>query len=447
MTSALALGAGAAGCKTGGDSGAVKGDKASTRGGGKKLEYPVEVAPLAVTHVQYTVTAPGSIEAFQQVQITARVSGAVDKVSFAEGASVTAGQTLVSIESDRYQVAVDQAKAQLQKSQAEQKQAQDNLARRQAASEQHPGLIAGEEMATYQTSVTTAMADVAASQQAVRVAQLNLRDAFVTAPIAGIVQTRTVQTGQYLQPGSVLATILQRDPLILRFQASEQDAPRLKVGMKATVSLRESAHTYTATITLIAGAADPATRLVPVTGTFDTTDQQYWLRPGAFCNVTVPIGTARDGIVVPAMSIQPTEKGNVAYVVEGGVAKARQVELGMHTAQGGVEITRGLNAGDQMIVRGIDALTDGAPVKVEDTTTVEAVESADGGAGSVPSYPVGGGASGGADAGVTAGRGMPGSSPGGGGGAGGTGAHSHPSTPPGTPAQPGAVGAPTGAPH
>ena len=116
LVAALALAT--AGCKKAEGDTASKGGGKGGRAAGGKLQYPVEVAPLAVSHVQYTVSAPGSIEAFQQVQITARVAGAVDKVSFAEGANVAQGQTLVSIESDRYQVAVAQAKAQMLKAQA-----------------------------------------------------------------------------------------------------------------------------------------------------------------------------------------------------------------------------------------------------------------------------------------------------------------------------------------
>ena len=59
---------------------------------------------------------------------------------------------------------------------------------------------------------------------------------YVRAPIAGVIQTRTVQAGQYLQPGAVLATLLQRDPLLLRFQVTEQDAPRIKPGMTANAA-------------------------------------------------------------------------------------------------------------------------------------------------------------------------------------------------------------------
>jgi RND family efflux transporter MFP subunit len=347
--------------------------------GGRKLEYPVQVAPLQKRHVQYAVTAPGALDAFQQVQITARVQGAVDHVAFTEGQNVKEGDILATIESDRYQVAVDQAKAQVAKMQATQKSQEAQLQRRTATQTTNPGLIPGEEIEQHETAVETAKADVAAAQQQLRVAQLNLRDSMVRAPIGGVVQTRTVQTGQYLQPGAVLATIIQRDPMLLRFSVAEQDAPRLKAGMQATLMLRESAHTYTATISLVAGAADTQTRLVPVTAQVDETDHQYWLRPGAFCEVSVPIGDARDAIVVPTMSVQPTEKGNVVYTIDDkNIAHAKVVELGMHTPDGNVEVTRGVNEGEQVVVRGIEPLTDGAPVKITDHTTLDALK--DGGA-------------------------------------------------------------------
>jgi RND family efflux transporter MFP subunit len=340
-----------------------------------KLEYPVQIAPLTIRQVSYTVMAPGTMEAFQQVQITARVPGAVDKVSFVEGQAVKQGDVLATIETERYQLAVEQQKAVLQRAEATEKSAEAELARRQQAVAEHPGLVAGGEIAQYETSVATGKADVASALQSLHVAQLNLRDAYVKAPFAGVIQSRTVQAGQYLQTGAVLATLLQRDPLLLRFGVTEQDAPRIKPQMKANMSLRESPRTYTATIILVAEAADPTTRLVPVTATVDETEHKYWLRPGAFCEVNVPVGAARPAIVVPSIAIQPTATGNIAYVVdEKNVSHQRQVKLGMYTPGGSVEITDGLKEGELLVVQGFEALSDGAPVKISQRTTLEAAE-------------------------------------------------------------------------
>jgi len=362
-------------------------------GGGGKLEYPVDVAKLEAKQMQYSVSAPGTIEAFQQVQITARVSGAVDRVSFQEGQQVKAGDTLAVIESERYQIALEQAKSTVSKATAAEKAAEAALERRLGAQKESPGLVPGEEIEQKQTAVDSAKADLLAAKQAQRVAELNLRDSQVRAPIAGVVQTRTVQQGQYLQPGAVLATILQKEPMLLRFQVSEQDAPRLKADMPVNLMLKESTRTFTGKITLVSDAADPTTRMVPVTAQVDSTDHQYWLRPGAFCQVTVPIGTARPGIVVPALAVQPTEKGNTVYVVDDkNIAHAKVVQLGMHTAEGGVELTRGVNEGDMLVVRGIDPLTDGAPVKVQGTVTLEQALKNDLGSAAPP--PGGGGGSG-----------------------------------------------------
>jgi RND family efflux transporter MFP subunit len=233
--------------------------------------------------------------------------------------------------------------------------------------------------------VATSKADVDAAVQSLKVAEINLRDAFVRAPFAGVVQSRTVQAGQYLQPGVVLATLLQRDPLLLRFPVSEQDAPRIKPGMIAQMNLRESERTYSAKIILAAEAADPTTRLVQVTAEVDDTEHKYWLRPGAFCDVTVSVGAPRDAIVVPTIAVQPTEKGNVVYVVDDkNVAHPASVTLGMHTPEGGVEVTRGLTAGQLLVVRGFEPLTDGAPVKITERTTLPQVEQSSRDAGAPP---------------------------------------------------------------
>ena len=71
---------------------------------------------------------------------------------------------------------------------------------------------------------------MAEKQAALAQAELNLRDAYVRAPVAGIIETRTVQTGQYVQPGTVLATLVRRDPLLLRFRCRRPRRRSLRAG-------------------------------------------------------------------------------------------------------------------------------------------------------------------------------------------------------------------------
>lgn len=327
------------------------------------LEFPVEVHAVESRNVEYSVTAVGSLEAFERVAVTARVAGAVERVRFSEGQVVTTGQPLVEIEPERYRIAVDAAEASLTKALASKSEAEAGYSRRQAASAKNPGLIRGEEVETWRTKVQTAAAEVAQAQSALATAKLNLRDAFVRAPVAGIIQTRTVETGQYVPVGTVMATLVRRDPLLLRFQVPEQDANPLHSGQIARFSVAESAVEHEARITHVAAAASPTSRMVDVTAHVVNPNRPE-LRPGAFARVTVPVAASREAAVIPQTAIRPSEKGFLAFTVDNGVAKQRVLTLGMRTADGQVEVKEGLQPGEVLVIRGAEALRDGAKVKV-----------------------------------------------------------------------------------
>ncbi|HSN68944.1 MAG TPA: efflux RND transporter periplasmic adaptor subunit, partial [Thermoanaerobaculia bacterium] len=308
-----------------------------------------------------------SVEAFERVDVPARVSGAIEHVRFREGQPVRAGEILVEIEPERYRIAVDAARANLDRAVAEQAEAQASLARRRAANEKNPGLIRGEEIATWETRAQTAAAEVSQARAALRQAELNLRDAFVRAPVGGLVQTRTVQTGQYVPVGAVLATMVRRDPLLVRFQVPEQEAASVRRGHRITFSVTEGMPSFGAVITHVAESADRASRMVEVTASVDDPRREL-LTPGAFARITIPVGGATSAPVIPQTAIRPSEKGFLAYVVENGVARERTLTLGMRTPTGAVEVRSGIRPGDRLVIRGAEALRDGAPVKVTEGT-------------------------------------------------------------------------------
>jgi multidrug efflux system membrane fusion protein len=360
---ALAVGCGgeaAAGAKSG-----PRGDKP---GGGPvmrgPIEFPVELKAVSVQDVQYTLAAVGSVEAYEKVQVTARVAGVVERVRFAEGELVKAGQALAEIEPRRFEVAVRAARAALARVAASKAEAQAGLARRQAAVAQSPGLIRGEELESWRTKLELAAAEELQAQASLDQASLNLRDAFVRAPTAGTIETRNVQTGQYAQPGTVLATLVRRDPLLLRFTVPESDASRLAAGRTVSFVVRGGEGSYAAKVTHVSQLAETSSRMVTVTAEIDPA-QRDRLQPGAFAEVTIAVGGSARAPVVPQAAVRPSEKGFVAFVVQDGVARERIVTLGLHTGDGRVEIKSGLREGEQLVVRGAEALRDGAKVKIE----------------------------------------------------------------------------------
>ena len=347
-----------------------KGDAKETKGGPgggpgsrKNMEFPVEVRPVESRNVEYSITAVGSLDAFERVAVTARVAGAVERVNFREGQLVRAGQPLVEIEPQRYRLAVDAAQATLNKTLASKSEAEAGYARRQEANAKNPGLIRGEEIETWRPKVQTAAAEVTQAQAALAQAKLNLRDAFVSAPVSGVIQTRTVETGQYVPVGTVLSTLSRRDPLLLRFQVPEGDAMPLRPGVIARFNVAEDATQHQARITHVAAAASQSSRMVDVTANVLNSNRPE-LRPGAFARVTIPIGSSRSAPVIPQTAIRPSERGFLAYTVDNGTAKQRILTLGMRTADGQVEVKNGLQAGEMLVIRGAEALRDGAKVKI-----------------------------------------------------------------------------------
>ena len=351
------------------------GRKPGAPGDKARLQYPVEAAPVEVRSMIFTVNAVGSVDAFEKVQVTARVAGVVDRLLFAEGRQAAVNQVLVEIEPERFKLAVDSAQATYDKALASKADAEAGLKRRETVIIQNPGLIPGEELETWRTKVRLASADVAQTQAALNQAKLNLRDAYVRAPFAGIIQTRTVQTGQYVQVGTVLASLVRRDPLLLRFRVPQRDAAQLRTGQVANFKVRDNETEYVATIVHVAAAADEAARMVEVTAHVRTGGGGE-LRPGTFAEITIPVSDPRTVAVVPQTAIRPSERGFIAYVVENETAMERILTIGMRTADGQAEVLSGVNPGEMLVVRGAEALRDGAPVRIIPPASAAPKESA-----------------------------------------------------------------------
>jgi len=320
----------------------------------------VRVAPVAVRDVAYDIKALGTLEPEELVQVTAEVEGAVASVHFNEGDRVGTGSVLVRIDPDRYRLEAERAEASYRRAQADQSRAQADRERREALAAQN--LVAPEELNRARAEADRLAAEAAAAKAARDIALQNLRRAQVRPPRPGVINTKAVGTGQFVRPGTVLATLVDLSRLRLRFKVSEAESLRARVGQSLTFRVASLGdRSFAATVYHVGNLADPGTRQVEVLAWVKNPGE---LKPGFFAEVSLASETRVGALVVAEGAVQASERGFVAYVVEGDKARQRPVQVGLRTGDGAVEILSGLKAGDSVVVEGSDRLADGMTVQV-----------------------------------------------------------------------------------
>lgn len=319
----------------------------------------VSTAPLVARDVVYEVSVLGSLEAEELVHVTAEVGGATKDVLFNAGDHVTRETVLVRIDPDRHRLEADRAEAAHRRAVADWKRSGSETERREALARE--SLVAPEELNRSRLETERLAADAAAAKAALGIALQNLERSSVRAPRPGVVDTRTVETGQFVKAGDVLATLVDTRRLRLRFKVSESESLKAKKGQAvafrvASLDDRE----FTARVYHVGAVADPATRQVEVLAWVEKPSS---LRPGFFAEVTLSTGHHENAIAVPESAVQATERGFVVYVVEEGKARSSQVQIGLRTGDGAVEIVSGLSAGQTIVTEGSDRLSDGMAVE------------------------------------------------------------------------------------
>jgi len=148
--------------------------------------------------------------------------------------------------------------------------------------------------------------------------------------------------------------------LRLRFKVSEGESLRARQGQDVQFRVRAlGEQAFPARIYHVGEVADPATRQVEVLAWVKNPGV---LKPGFFAEATLASESKKGATVVPEGAVQASEKGFVTYVVQGGKARLRPVQVGLRTEKG-VEILSGVAAGESVIVEGSDRISDGVTVQ------------------------------------------------------------------------------------
>jgi membrane fusion protein (multidrug efflux system) len=309
----------------------------------------------------------GSVAAARGVTISAESPGVVRAIRFESGAKVRAGQVLLELDAtvERAQLASLKARMELAATTA-------NRTRFLAEN----GAYTKAQRDTDDAQLRTVSADVGALE-----AQIERK--IVRAPFAGKLGIRSVNLGQYLNPGTPITVLESLESVFVDFTVPQQEIARVPVGAPIRIVLpgTNPPRTLDGKVAAADPNADPATRAVKLRASVK--DDKDQLRPGMFVNVSVLLPERIDVVAVPATAILPAPYGDSVYVVEprkddsgrpvtgrdGKPAKvARQQFVRVGQARGDfVSIVEGITAGQEVVTEGVFKLRNGAPIIVNNT--------------------------------------------------------------------------------
>lgn len=307
--------------------------------------YSVETVTVVPRPFRETLFATGSLRARESVTLQAERAGIVREVRFEEGKPVRAGQTLVVTDDAELQAQLASAKAQQELAAATEARDRTLLANSQLISK-----------AAYDQS----LAALHVAEAAVALIEAQIRKTRIVAPFDGIAGLRQVSLGAYMTPGTAIGTFQDVRALKLDFTLPERYLANLRGARNVNVRVAGITEPIQGEIYAIEPAIDVTTRSLQVRALVPNEGQR--LLPGAFAEVEVVLGEIPDAIVIPAIALVPGLKEQRVFVHRDGQAEERAVEPGLRTPDG-VQILKGLQAGDEVIVSGILQLRPGIKVQ------------------------------------------------------------------------------------
>ncbi len=308
---------------------------------------PVTVLAIEPRSIRDEVVLPGWIQAQADVEVSAERAGRVVELLADKGAVVKADQPLLKLDDRLWQAALQRAEIQLKDARKDRQRWQDL---------NQSGAVSKNEFEEIQK--TLALAENAATEARVIIEQCGTRS-----PIAGAVDDRLVDLGEYVNDGQPVFRIVDIDRVKLALDLPEQDRAGLAAGQALTFTVAAlGGREFTGTVSHVALAADRQSNAFKAEVLVDNPD--HLLKPGMIAAARVLRGALDGALVVPLAAIVPRKGQHVAYVV-----KDRRAIRCVVTIAGlrGTEavLSGGLAAGDVLVIEGQRTLMDGALVDIK----------------------------------------------------------------------------------
>ncbi|MBK7059716.1 MAG: efflux RND transporter periplasmic adaptor subunit [Rubrivivax sp.] len=327
--------------------------------------------PMAVTlltaeprQVPVTIDVVATLEGLREVEVRSRVTGTLQQQLYKDGETVKAGTPMFRIDRAPFEITVDSARAAVAQAEARAEQARRETTRLAALVADRA--ISQREADDAATGARTADAALLAARAQLRDAQLNLGYAEISAPIAGIAQRAQRSVGSLVSPSAdsgLLTTIVQIDPLYVRFALSETEAALVRGGKGRQVRLLGPDGQPAAQVGRLdftGSVVDARLGTVQMRAEIANPGGQ-WL-PGQFVRAQIVTGE-QQAFLVPQAAVQSGDQGRFVWVMGAdGKAAPRPVQAGPWQGRDWV-IRSGLNAGDKIITDNLLKLRPGAPVQ------------------------------------------------------------------------------------
>lgn len=326
-------------------------------GSGDQGPVPVTVVPVVKQNVPVYLTALGTVQALNTVNVSPQITGQLLRLTFAEGKEVQKGEVLAEIDPRTVQAQVEQAQALRQQHQA---QLATDLTNYQRSKD--PAVakyLAKQNLDQLKNTVASDRALIASDNAAVDSAQVQLGYTKVRAPITGLAGIRGVDPGNIISPSSTIVTLTQVHPINVLFNLPEQNVDLVRQAFNAGKPLEVSVLDSTGAKAIATGGKLTVidNQIDPSTGTFklksEFPNKENALFPGQFVNVQMKVSTVDGGLVIPTQAVQRGPEGDYVYVLQNGKTVAMQpVVSGQEVGASHVLITKGLKAGDQVVTEG-----------------------------------------------------------------------------------------------
>jgi len=318
---------------------------------------PRPLATVAATTVKSTtwaqfIPALGAVNAIQEVDVTSEVAGKIIGIHFKSGQRVHVGDLLLTLD-------VSVAKAQLKGLIAEKKLTELNFERLKK-------LLSDRTISQSEFDIAAARRDEAGAL--VLAQQASIAQKTIRAPFSGQLGIRTVDVGQYLEPGMKIVTLESLDPVYVDFAIPERYFRNLALGQQLTFTVQAyPERTFNAVVRAIEPGVDRSTRNMRLRA--ESANPAEALRPGMFAEISLTTSTDKTVLVIPETAVDYTPYGNSVFVIQqadGGLEVQRlQIETG-ETRKGQIVVTDGLKDGQNIVALGHNKLRNGMPVKIDE---------------------------------------------------------------------------------